>query len=149
MAVNFNASVSNSGGIGPSSGETKNFKNDLKNMSTEDVAKLAGDKGLQPWQQKEAMNELVKRLVEMLKQDNDMDPKEKKDFEDLMKLLEGKGGGGGSGAGGAGGGGKGGGAGGIGDKVSQLLQAVGIPPEIADKVGAMFSDNNSKGDGDV
>lgn len=128
------APTTNTGGDSPRA----NFQAELKNKSTEDVAKMAGDKGMQPWQRQEAMKELVNRAMQMLKDpENDMDDNEKKQLQKLMKMLQDA----------AGGKGDAGGKGGLGDLVAKLLEAMHVPGDIAKAIGDSFGKaSGSEGD---
>lgn len=121
-------SIGGAGGISPMSNapsgdNRKDFTDQLKNKSTEDVAKMAMDKGMQPWQRQEAMKELVNRALQMLQDpENDMDEKEKKALKDLMKMLDDASKGKGD-------------KNGIGELVTKLLEAMNVPSDIAQAIG--------------
>lgn len=140
MSINVNAGGP-AGGVsfasGPSPSEKSDFQHDIKGMSNEDLGKRLGDKDLAPWKQQEIVKELLKRLEDMLKKDDNMSPQDKQDLDNLMKDLKGKG------ANGKG----------SGDLVSKLLQALGVPKDVADQAGQMLSGGGGQGggqdDGDI
>jgi hypothetical protein len=121
----------------PSNDNKKDFTDQLKNKSTEDVAKLAMDKGMQPWQRQEAMKELVNRAAQMLADpNNDMDEKEKKALKDLMKMFDDAAKGKGD-------------KNNIGELLTKLLEAMHVPSDIAQAIGQGLGgggDAGSEGD---
>lgn len=137
MGVTLTMTVSgnnNTSTTGPSPSEQKSFQNEIKNKSTEDIAKLATDGTQPPWKQQEAMKEILKRAMEMLKDpESDMDDKEKSGLEELLKALSkpnNKGEGGKAERG---------------ELLTKLLEHMGVPSDVAKGIGEMLS----KGDGSI
>jgi hypothetical protein len=128
MSINVNSGGS-AGGVSFGSGPSATEKSDLGNR--------LGDKDMAPWKQQEIVKELLKRLEDMLKQDHHMSHQDKQDLENLLKDLKGKGAHGND----------------AGDKVSQLLQALGVPQDVADQAGQMLAGGGGQGggqdDGDI
>lgn len=136
MGVTLTMTVSgnnNTSTTGPSPSEQKSFQNEIKNKSTEDIAKLATDSTQPPWKQQEAMKEILKRAMEMLKDpESDMDDKEKSGLEELLKALS-KPNKGESGKAETG------------ELMAKLLEHMGVPSDVAKGIGEMLS----KGDGSI
>lgn len=134
FSVTMNFNDTKTSGVGPSQAEQKSFQNELKNKSTEDVAKAATDSTQPAWKQLEAMKELLNRAKEMLKDpQNGMDDKEKSAFEELLKALSkpnNKGEGGKAERG---------------ELMAKLLEHMGVPSDVAKGIGEMLS----KGDGSI
>lgn len=114
---------------GSGSSEVSNFQNQIKDKSPAELGEMLGKKGTEPWQKGEIINELIKDLTAK-KNDKSTAPDEKDDLEELLKAFkeasnEEKQGG---------------------EMVSKLLQGLGVPKELADKLGEALT-KSSEGEG--
>ena len=131
--INFN-SVSGNGPVGgPSAGEMKDFQKQIQNKSPEELGNMMADKNTAPWKKQEIMKELLNQLQDLLKKEGDqMDPQDKKDLEKLLKDLKNQGVGGENGA----------------DNLAKMLEALGIPPEVAQALATAISGGDGGDQGD-
>lgn len=145
-AININLNLGGPGGISfgntHSMAEHKEFKDQLKGQSPEDLGKMLGQKGLEPWKQQEVLKELLQRLEDMLKQDakassgDQMSPNDKNDLEDLLKSLMGKDSQRNNASGDM-----------AGKLVGKLLEALGVPKQVASALGEALTQAGDQGGG--
>jgi hypothetical protein len=118
---------------GPTQTELKDFQNDIKGQSPENLGNMMADGNLKPWQKQEVMKEFMNQLMEMLKGD-ETSPDEKKKLEQLLKDLKNSGAGSGNGAGGAK----------EEELLAKMLEALGIPPDVAQAIAKAMAGNDKK-----
>lgn len=125
-----------SGTQAPNPVDQKNFQNEIKDKSLGDLAKTVGDQNAPQWKREEALKEMLKDLL--TNKNNPLDEEEKSPLQDLLDQLTGKGKGAkGGDNGGAGGAGEKGANAKAGDVLATVLQALGVPGEIAQGIGDM------------
>lgn len=132
----------------PSPVDQKNFQNEIKDKSLGDLAKTVGDQNAPQWKREEALKEILKDLL--TNKNNPLEDDEKSPLQDLLDQLTGKGKGSkGGDKGGAGGAGDKGDKSKAGDVLATVLQALGVPPELAQGIGDMVSGEGSSNPGRI
>ncbi|SFV05730.1 hypothetical protein [Pseudoduganella namucuonensis] len=123
-----------SGTQAPNPVDQKNFQNEIKDKSLGDLAKTVGDQNAPQWKREEALKEMLKDLL--TNKNNPLEDGEKSPLQDLLDQLTGKGKGKGD-KGGTGGAGEKGDNSKAGDVLATVLQALGVPAEVAQGIGDM------------